>query len=163
MTVKAIHTTRPFMSGRSQAIRIPRDFRMEDTELVINQIGDSLVITPKASLREAFFSGIAMLPDDFLADVRAKGDELRRLLTGAPGILSVSGMGLMLGLETVRPAPEVVSACMENGVLCLTAKDKVRLLPALNIPRDLLQKAAEVILIAARPSAASACPVQTKG
>ena len=103
------------------------------------------------------------LTDDFLADVRAKGDELRRLLTGAPGILSVSGMGLMLGLETVRPAPEVVSACMENGVLCLTAKDKVRLLPALNIPRDLLQKAAEVILIAARPSAASACPVQTKG
>ena len=68
MIERAMHTTRPFMSGRSQAIRIPREYRLEDTEFVINQIGDSIVITPKASLRRAFFSGIAMLPDDFLAD-----------------------------------------------------------------------------------------------
>ncbi len=89
------------------------------------------------------------LTDEFLADVRKKGDMLKEMFTGAPGILSVSGKGLMLGLETVRPAGEVVKACMENGVLCLTAKSKVRLLPALNIPDSLLRKAAEVILKAA--------------
>ena len=40
---------------------------------------------------------------------------------------------------------------MRRGVLCLTAKDKVRLLPALNIPMDLLEKAVAVIREAARP------------
>ena len=70
MTERTYHTTKPFMSGRSQAIRIPKDYRLEDTELIINQIGDSLVITPRHSLQQAFFSGIAMLPDDFLSDGR---------------------------------------------------------------------------------------------
>ena len=67
---RTYHTTKPFMSGRSQAIRIPKDYRLEETEMIINQIGDSLVITPKHSLQEAFFSGIAMLPDDFLTEGR---------------------------------------------------------------------------------------------
>ena len=79
MTERTMHTTRPFMSGRSQAIRIPRDYRLEDTELVINQIGDSLVITPKASLRRAFFSGIAMLPDDFLSNGRPEESPNERI------------------------------------------------------------------------------------
>jgi acetylornithine/N-succinyldiaminopimelate aminotransferase len=56
----------------------------------------------------------------------------------------------MLGLKTEKPAADVVKACMENGVLCLTAKDKVRLLPALNIPENLIREAAEVILSACR-------------
>ena len=93
----------------------------------------------------AALSVISRLTDSFLSGVESKAALLRSLLEGAPGILSVSGMGLMLGLKTVRPAAEVVQACMENGVLCLTAKDKVRLLPALNIPEDLLRKAAEII------------------
>ena len=67
---RTYHTTKPFMSGRSQAIRIPKNYRLEETELIINQIGDSLIITPKHSLQEAFFSGIAMLPDDFLTEGR---------------------------------------------------------------------------------------------
>ena len=49
--------------------------------------------------------------------------------------------GLMIGIETVKSAKEVLDICRENGVLCLTAKDKVRLLPALNIPEDTLKKA----------------------
>ncbi|MBQ3385942.1 MAG: hypothetical protein IJG53_01320, partial [Eggerthellaceae bacterium] len=56
-----------------------------------------------------------------------------------------SGMGLMIGIKTVRPAKEVVQACIDRGVVCLTAKDKVRLLPALNIPQELLEKAVAVI------------------
>ena len=66
-------------------------------------------------------------------------------LEGAPGVEAISGMGLMIGVKTVKPAGEVVKACMEQGVLCLTAKDKVRLLPALNIPKDVLAEAIAVL------------------
>ena len=94
----------------------------------------------------AALSIVDRLTDDFLNEVAEKGRLLRQLLEGKPGIASISGLGLMLGLKTEKPAGEVVSACMEHGVLCLTAKDKVRLLPALNIPVELLEQAADVIL-----------------
>ena len=54
-------------------------------------------------------------------------------------------MGLMVGIKTKKPAGEVLKACMEKGVLCLTAKDKVRLLPALNIPMEILREAVEIV------------------
>ena len=88
---------------------------------------------------------VSRLDDDFLKTVRQKGELLKAAFDGAPGIKSVSGMGLMLGLETEKPAAEVVNACLEGGVLCLTAKNKVRLLPPLNIPAGLLDKAAGII------------------
>jgi acetylornithine/N-succinyldiaminopimelate aminotransferase len=90
-------------------------------------------------------SVINRLDETLLSQVRAKSDYVFSALTGAPGIKSVSGMGLMIGIETERPAKDVVSACMEKGVLCLTAKTKVRLLPALNIPMDVLQEAIEIL------------------
>ena len=83
--------------------------------------------------------------DALLEGVRARSAYIFDQLTGAPGVESVSGMGLMIGVKTVKPAGDVVKACMEQGVLCLTAKDKVRLLPALNIPEELLAKAVAVI------------------
>ena len=88
------------------------------------------------------------IDDALLADVKAKSAYLFEAFTGAPGIELVSGMGLMIGLKTTKPAAEVVAACMENGVLVLTAHGKVRLLPALNIPMELVKKAAEVIIAA---------------
>ena len=99
----------------------------------------------------AALSVVERLTDGFLADVTRKSKLIRGLLEGAPGIESITGMGLMLGLKTVKPAGEVLAACRENGVLCLTAKDKVRLLPALNIPDELLVSAAEVIKEACKP------------
>ncbi len=90
------------------------------------------------------------IDEKLLADVRAKSKYLVDTLSGAPGVESVTGLGLMLGVKPAKPAAEVVKACMENGVLCLTAKDKVRLLPALNIPMELLQKAADIILSACK-------------
>ena len=93
----------------------------------------------------AALSVVNRLTDEFLAEVTRKSKLLRSLLEGAPGIESISGLGLMIGLKTVRPAAEVIDACMKNGVLCLAAKEKVRLLPALNIPDQLLRKAADVI------------------
>ena len=98
----------------------------------------------------AAISVVERLTDDLLADVTRKSKLIRSLLEGAPGIESVTGLGLMIGIKTVKPAAEVLAACRENGVLCLTAKDKVRLLPALNIPDDLLIKAAEVIKAACK-------------
>ena len=90
-------------------------------------------------------SVISRLDDNFLAEVRRKSEYVFSALSGAPGIESVCGMGLMIGIKTVKSAKEVVNACMERGVLCLTAKDKVRLLPALNIPMEDLEKAIAVI------------------
>lgn len=65
-----LYTTKPFMSGRSQAIRIPKELRLDDTEVVINRVGDSLMITPRDALERMFYSGIDMLSDDFLAGGR---------------------------------------------------------------------------------------------
>ena len=91
------------------------------------------------------YSVISRLDDDFLASVKEKSDYIFSSLRNAKGIKSVSGMGLMIGIETEKPAIDVVKACIERGVLCLTAKHKVRLLPALNIPMELLTEAVEVI------------------
>ena len=90
-------------------------------------------------------SVIERLDDEFLASVRRKSGYVFATLVGAPGIEGVSGLGLMVGIKTAKPAKEVVSKCLERGVLCLTAKDKVRLLPALNIPMDDLCKALDVL------------------
>ena len=93
----------------------------------------------------AAVSVVSRIDADLLAGVKEKSRYIFETLEGAKGIESVSGMGLMIGIKTTKPAAEVVKGCMEKGVLCLTAKDKVRLLPALNIPMDVLKKAVDVI------------------
>ena len=92
---------------------------------------------------------INRLTDGFLDEVKQKSDYVFSALGGASGIEALSGMGLMIGIKTVKTAAEVVKTAMQNGVLCLTAKDKVRLLPALNIPFEDLKKAIEIIKEAA--------------
>jgi len=86
------------------------------------------------------------LTDEFLNDVKRKSKLLRDIFAKSTKIEEITGLGLMIGLKTKLPATEVVKKCIENGVLCLTAKDKVRLLPPLNIPDELLIKAAEIII-----------------
>lgn len=88
---------------------------------------------------------IERLTDEFLDEVKSKSEYVFSALNGAEGIESVSGMGLMIGIKTVKPASDVVKAAIEKGVLCLTAKDKVRLLPALNIPFEDLKLAIDTI------------------
>ncbi len=88
---------------------------------------------------------ISRIDEALLSSVREKSAYIFEALKDAEGVESVSGLGLMIGIKTVRPAADVVRACMERGVLCLTAKDKVRLLPALNIPMELVREAVEVI------------------
>ena len=94
-------------------------------------------------------SVVERLTEDFLAGVKEKSAYVFSALEGAPGVESVTGLGLMIGVKTVAPAGEVVRRCMEKGVLCLTAKNKVRLLPALNIPMEDLNYAVETLKAAA--------------
>ena len=90
-------------------------------------------------------SVIERLDDDFLGRVKRRSGYIMAVLSNAPGIESLSGLGLMIGIKTCAPAGEVVKECINRGVLCLTAKDKVRLLPALNIPMEDLEYAIETI------------------
>ncbi|MBE6672312.1 MAG: aspartate aminotransferase family protein [Ruminococcaceae bacterium] len=90
-------------------------------------------------------SVLSRMDEPFLAQVEEKSRYVFEALKDAPGIKSVSGLGLMIGIETEAPAKEILFACMERGVLPLTAKTKLRLLPALNIPMDVLKEAIEII------------------
>ena len=88
---------------------------------------------------------LGRIDDELLKGVRERSEFIINELSGAPGVESVTGLGLMLGVKTSKPAAEVISGCMAKGVLVIKAKDKVRLLPALNIPMEQLKQAPAVI------------------
>lgn len=68
--IETLQTTKVFMNGRSQAVRIPAEYRFEEDELFINKIGDTLMLTPRSSLIYTLRQGAAMVPEDFMADGR---------------------------------------------------------------------------------------------
>lgn len=88
---------------------------------------------------------ISRLTYGFLEDVNRKSKYIINELKNADGVKSVTGLGLMLGIETEKDAGEVIKICQENGVLPIKAKNKVRLLPPLNITDNELIKAIQVI------------------
>ena len=88
---------------------------------------------------------LSRLDEKTLAGVRKRSEYIFSELSGAPGIKEVTGLGLMIGIKTEKDASEVINACIKKGVLVIKAKDKVRLLPALNIPMELLEQAVGVI------------------
>ena len=88
---------------------------------------------------------ISRLTYGFLEDVNRKSKYIINELKNADGVKSVTGLGLMLGIETEKDAGEVIKICQENGVLPIKAKNKVRLLPPLNITDSELIKAIRVI------------------
>ncbi|MDP4133353.1 MAG: aspartate aminotransferase family protein [Bacillota bacterium] len=88
---------------------------------------------------------MSRIDDALLNEVREKSSYIINELSKAKGIKSVTGMGLMLGLETEKDASQFIKECTDNGVLVIKAKNKVRLLPALNIPKEVLTEAIEVI------------------
>lgn len=93
----------------------------------------------------AAISILDRIDEELLKEVRAKSDFIFKELIGADGVEDVSGMGLMIGITTVKPAFDIVKECMERGLLVLTAKDKVRLLPALNIKWDELTEGINIL------------------
>ena len=86
------------------------------------------------------------MDDKLLLEVKEKSAYIFKTLQGKSGIKSVSGLGLMIGIETDKPAREVVDACLKQGVVTLTAKNKVRLLPPLSITKAQLEKALKVLV-----------------
>ncbi len=88
---------------------------------------------------------VKRLDDEFFSSVRAKGEYIRKRLEECKNVKSVTGLGLMLGIETTKDAKEIVLKCIDKGVLPLTAKTKVRLLPPLNITDSELEKAMDII------------------
>lgn len=89
---------------------------------------------------------LSRLTDEFLGEVREKGELVKELLIGAKGVKSVSGLGLMLGIELEeKKASDVVKECINRGVIPLTAKEKVRLLPPLIITKEELKKAVGIL------------------
>lgn len=84
--------------------------------------------------------------DGFLSEVQAKAKYIREKLSAIKGVKSVSGLGLMIGVELEEKAAlDVVNAALEKGLLVLTAKTKVRLLPPLNITYDEIDKGLEIL------------------
>ena len=88
---------------------------------------------------------ISRIDKNILDGVKERNKIIVDSLSGAKGIKSITGMGLMLGIETENHASDIVKECLLRGVLVLTAKTKVRLLPALNIPIEQLKKALNII------------------
>lgn len=88
---------------------------------------------------------IERIDEKLLKEVSEKSEYIKSRLSSLKNVTQVSGIGLMLGIKTNKDAKEIVKECMEKGLLVLTAKDKVRLLPALNITYDLLEKGIDIL------------------
>ena len=84
---------------------------------------------------------------EFLADVRRKGEYITARLQAMPHVKAVRGRGMMLGvvLEDDIAAKDVVNACLENGLLILTAKTLLRLLPPLSISQEELDRGLTIL------------------
>lgn len=93
---------------------------------------------------------ISRIDEDLLCEVRRKSEYIFSSLSGADGIKGVSGMGLMIGIETEKDVNEVLRTCIERGILPIKAKNKLRLLPALNIPMEDLVTSVNIIKEAAK-------------
>ena len=88
---------------------------------------------------------ISRLDEEFLNEVEKKNSYIISELSACEGVKGITGLGLMLGVETVKDVNEVLKSCQENGVLPIKAKNKLRLLPPLNISYEDLEKAIEII------------------
>ena len=88
---------------------------------------------------------LEQINDTLLKEVQEKSAYIFKTLQTAKGIKSVTGKGLMLGVECEKDAGAVIANCQNRGVLVIKAKNKVRLLPALNIPFETLKKAVQIL------------------
>lgn len=88
---------------------------------------------------------VERIDDKFLDEVNKKSEYMKEFLMSINGVKSVSGMGLMLGVEIDKDAKAVANECLNNGLLVLTAKTKIRLLPALNINKTELDEGLKIL------------------
>lgn len=88
---------------------------------------------------------VKRIDDKFLDEVTRKSEYIINRIKDIKGVKSVSGMGLMLGIETDKKAADIAGKCLEKGLLVLTAKSKIRLLPALNITKEETDKGLKIL------------------
>ncbi len=90
---------------------------------------------------------LSRITPEFLNEVKQKGEKLKNELANIPEVASIDGLGLMLGVTFKNniSSKKVVNLCMNNGLLCLTAKEKMRLLPPLTVTENEIEKAIEII------------------
>lgn len=83
---------------------------------------------------------------DFLNEVNKKGAYLREKLGKLDGVKSTRGLGLMVGIELEKNnAHNIAVKCVENGLLIITAKSLLRMLPPLNISYDEIDEAVKIL------------------
>ncbi|MBQ4596692.1 MAG: aminotransferase class III-fold pyridoxal phosphate-dependent enzyme, partial [Firmicutes bacterium] len=88
---------------------------------------------------------LSRIDERFLEEVREKSSYLKGRLLEIPGVSDVSGLGLMLGVTLdVKPAADFVKEALAMGLMTLTAKEKVRLLPPLTITYEEIDKGLEI-------------------
>lgn len=92
----------------------------------------------------AAISVINRIDDKLLAEVREKSNYIIGKLLKMKGVNGVSGLGLMLGIEVDGDAKDIADRCISKGLLVLTAKTKIRLLPALNISYEEMDAGLEI-------------------
>lgn len=88
---------------------------------------------------------VSRIDDAFLEEVNRKSEYIKSYLSQVNGVKSISGMGLMLGIETNKNAKDAANECLKKGLLVLTAKNKIRLLPALNISQAELDEGLKIL------------------
>ena len=71
-------TAKVFKNGRSQAIRLPKECRFSSDEVVVNKIGDMIILLPKQNKWESFMRAIDMFSDDFMEDERTRDSAQER-------------------------------------------------------------------------------------
>lgn len=88
---------------------------------------------------------LSRMDDAFLAAVAEKGAYLKAEIEKMPHVTGIAGMGMMLGIELDTDVKPIVNTLLEHGLLVLTAKHKMRLLPPLTISQEELEKGLAIL------------------
>ncbi len=91
------------------------------------------------------YNVVSRIDDKLLQNVAKKGEYIRAELEKIKNVEYVTGMGLMIGIKTNKPSKIVAQKCFENGLLVLTAHERVRLLPPLNITEEEIDKGLKIL------------------
>lgn len=76
--VTAMETAKVFENGRSQAVRLPKKFRFNVDEVVVQQLGEAVLLVPKESLWQVLTDGLNSFTDDIFQDGRNQGTQEER-------------------------------------------------------------------------------------
>jgi antitoxin VapB len=68
-----MHTAKLFINGRSQAVRLPKEFQFSGTDVLIQKVGDAVILVPHDKSWEVFLHGVNSFTDDFMGDGRNQG------------------------------------------------------------------------------------------